>query len=324
MRDKYNIVRQQFITSFIVVSSFLFFASCSSESYTQQDETTKKKGEQTLYFTENEDGQPVHYEANFNDGKITSLYKDGVKIPEDKIKDYKELVYDNLDSIRKDDNDFFAFHHHGPKVFHFDMDSLNSNMKEWRKKFKAENFDFKFDHKKFKENMEKLKEELKDCDDIVIHIDKDKIRKDIDGGLKHLDKLKMHNFNFDFDEDELNKNLKRITIEIEKNKNNLELNMEDFKDQMDDLKDKMGDLSDEMDDLDKEINTLNNFLDAVKVELVKDGLIKSSNEKFEMELSPSKMEVNGEKVADNLLEKYKSLYKKHYNKEIREKIRIQN
>ena len=323
MRDNYNIVKQKFITSFIVVCSFLFFASCSSESYTQQDETKEQKGQQTLYFTEHEDGEAVHYEANFNNGKITSLYKDGVKVPQDRIKGYEDLVYDNLDSIKKDDNSLFAYHRR-PKVFHFNMDSLNNNMKEWRKKFKDETFNFKFDHKKFNENMEKLKEELKDCDNIVIHFDKDKIRKDIDEGLKHLDELKMHNFNFNFNEDELNKNLKSITIELEKNKHNLDLNMEDLKEQMDDLKDKMSSLSDKMGDLDKEMKKLNDFLDEAKVELVKDGLIKSSDEEFELELSPSKMEVNGEKVADNLLEKYKSLYKKHFDKEIKEKIKIQN
>lgn len=322
MRDKYNILRQRFITSFIIAGSLLFFASCGSESYTQQEEKTKQKGEQTLYFTENEDGQAVHYEANFNNGEITSLYKDGVKIPEDKIKDYKELVYDNLDSIGKDDNDFFASHHHGPKVFHFDMDSLSENMKEWRKKFKAENFNFKFDHKKFKEDMEKLKEELKDCDNIVIHIDKDKMQKDIEEGLKNLDQIKIHKF--DFDEDELNKNLKRMTIEIEKNKNDLELNMESLKEQMEDLKDEMGVLSIEMNDLDTEMKNLNSFLDGVKVELVKDGLIKSSDEEFEIELSDSRMEVNDEKVPDNLLEKYKALYKKHFDMEIKGKIKFQN
>ncbi len=322
MRDQYNMLRQQFINSFIIVGSLLFFASCSSESYTQQDETTKKKGEQTLYFSKNEDGHAIHYEANFNNGEITSLYKNGIKVSQDSIKNYGDLVYDNLNSIKRKDNDNFAFH--GPKIFHFDMHSLNNNMKEWRKKFKDEDFSFKFDHKKFKEDIDKLKDELKGCDDIVIHIDKDKIRKDIDEGLKDLDELKMHNFNFDFNEDELNKNLKSITIEIEKNKNNLELNMEDLKDQMDDLKDKMGDLSDEMDNLDKEMKNLNSFLAAVKVELVKDGLIKSSDEEFEMELSPSKMKVNDEKVADNLLEKYKTLYKKYFDKEIEGKIKFEN
>ena len=322
MRDKYNMLRQQFINSFIIVGSLLFFASCSSESYTQQDETAKKKGEQTLYFTKNEDGHAIHYEANFNNGDITSLYKDGVKVSQDSIKDYEDLVYDNLNSIKRKDDNTFAFH--GPKIFHFDMDSLNNNMMGWRKKFKDEDFSFKFNHKKFKEDMDKLKDELKDCDDIVIHIDKDKIRKDIDEGLKHLDDLKLHNFNFNFNGDELNKNLKQLTIEIGKNKNNLELNMEDLKDQMDDLKYKMGDLSHEMDNLDKEMKNLNSFLAAVKVELVKDGLIKSSDEEFEMELSPSRMKVNDEKVADNLLEKYKTLYKKYFDKEIEGKIKFQN
>lgn len=293
MRDYYKSLRQKFITSFIIAGSLLIFASCSPESYTQQDNSTKQKGEQTLYFTENEDGQTVHYEVNFNDGEISSLYKDGVKISENKIKDYEDLVYDNLESIRKDDDDFFIYN--GPKVFHFDMDSLHENMKEIRKKLKAKNFHFKFDHKKFKEDMKKMKEELKDMDEIVIHIDKDKICKNLDKSLMHLNNL---NFDFDFD---LNEH---------------EMNMNRLEEKMEDLKDEMDDLSLEMKDLDKEMKNLNSFLDAVKSELVKDNLIDSADEDLELELNSTEMKVNDKKVPADLFEKYKKMYEDHFNKKL--------
>ena len=303
MRNNYNNFRRQFITSFIIVGSLLFFASCSSESYTQQEDTSQQKGEQSLYFTEYEDGSKTHYEVNFNDGKISSIYKDGIKVPDNEIKDYEDLVNDELNSIKSDKHDFFI--HHSPHVFHFEMDSLKDKMKEVRKKFKAENFNFRFDHKKFKEDMKRLREEFNDSNNIVLHIDRDKICENINESLKHLDELRLHKFNFNFDMDEL------------------ELNMENLEEEMENLKDEMSELSVEMDELDKEMKTLNGFLEAAKSELVKDGLIKSADEEFELELSESKMEVNDEKVSDNLLEKYKALYKEHFGKELKGKLKFQ-
>ncbi len=313
---------QQFLTALVIAGSFLLLVSCSSESFTQQEDEKKQKGEQTLYFTENEDGSKTEYEVHFKDREITSINKNGDKIPDEEIKDYEDLVNDELNSIRKDRFDFFV--HPSPHVFHFDMDEFHKNMEEMRENFKGDNFVFKFDNKKFKEDMDKLEEDLKDCDDIVIHIDKDKIRGNIDEGLKQLDKLKMHKFNFDFDNDELDENMKRIEIELKNFGDDQGLNMEELEDEMKALEEEIGDLSKEMEELDKEIKNLDNFLDAVKSELVKDGLIKNTEEEFELELSSAKMEVNGEKVPDNLLEKYKPLYKEHFGKEIKGEIKFQN
>ena len=291
----------------------LTFTSCSSESYTQQ-EKEKQKGEQTLSFTEQEDGKDVYYEVNFKNGEISSIYKNNVRVPENEIENYQGLVDDKLNSLSKDDD--FYFHHPKPHVYHFDMKEFKDNMKEWKESFKDDQFKFKFDNEKFKADMEKLKEEFKDMDEIVIKIDKDKIKKE-------LDEIKIHKFDFDFDVDELNENMKRITIEIEKNQDELELNMDDLKEEMEQLDEEMKNLSKEMEDLDKEMKILNSFLDDVKNELVNDGLIKNSNDEFQLELSEDKMEVNGEKVSDALHIKYKEIYKNHYNKELNEKVKFQ-
>jgi len=309
-----NKLKFSLITTFLMAGMLLLITSCGSESFTQQEDNAKKKGEQTLSFSEEVNGTEVHYEVNFKEGEISSVYKDNIKIPDNEIEDYEDLVYDKLNSIRKDEDDFYV--HDKPHFFHFDMDDFKEDMKE---EFKGEHFKFRFDDKKFKEDMEKLKEELKDLDEIVIEIDKDKIKKDLDESLKHLDKMRIHKFNFDFDDDEFDK---KIIIELEKDLGEHELNMDELEEDMERLEEEMGNLSEEMKELDKEMKILNKFLDEVKSELFKDGLIKSTKEEFEYELTATEMKVNGEKVSDELHLKYKELYKKHFNKELDGKIKI--
>jgi chromosome segregation ATPase len=303
--------KQKLIYLFLLPGLMLLLSSCSSESFTQQ-ENEKQTGEQTLTFSEEENGKDVHYEVNFKNGEISSVYKDNIKIPENEIKNYQDLINDKLSSLRKDDDDFYVFRHK-PHSYHFDMKEFKENMKDWKEKFKGDQFKFEFDKEKFKADMDKLKEELKDMDEIVIKIDRDKIKKELDG-------IKIPKFNFDFDTDELNENMKRITIEIEKNQDELEFNMDELMEEMEQLDEEMKDLSKEMEKLDKEMKILDNFLNDVKEELVKDGLIKNSDEEFKLKLSKDEMEINGEKVSGALHSKYKELYKKHYNKELNEKV----
>ena len=300
MRDNYNKLRQKFITSFIIASSLFIFASCSSEAYTQED-TSEQKGEQSLYFTQNENGNRVHYKVNFDGGEISSIYKDGVKVPDNEVKDYEDLVNDELNSIKSNKHDFFI--PHSRHVFHFDMDSLNDKMKKMREKFKAENFHFKFDHKKFKEDMKKMREELKDLDNIVIHIDKDKICENLNKSLRHLNNL---NFDFDFD------------FDADKH----EISMENLKEDMKNLKEEMSDLSIEMEDLNKEMKTLSKFLEDVKSELVKDELINSEDEDFNLEIKSTGMKINSEKVSADLFEKYKKMYEDHFNKKLKDGVKF--
>jgi hypothetical protein len=43
-----------------------------------------------------------------------------------------------------------------------------------------------------------------------------------------------------------------------------------------------------------------------------------------MEFTRDKLEINGKRLPDNLLEKYKEMYKEHFGKEISNKFRINN
>ncbi|RPI70435.1 MAG: hypothetical protein EHM47_12120, partial [Ignavibacteriales bacterium] len=225
---------------FLTFAVITLFVSCSSESFTQQD-LSKDKGEKTLTFTEKEEGKDVQFEINFKDGKIHSIYRDNVKVPDAEIEDYSDMIYDELYSLRG---------HHKPYVFHFDADEFKENMEKFRSKIRSDKLNLKFDKEEFKKHMQKLKEELKDMDEIVIKIDKDKIRNE-------LDNIKIHKFNFDND----------FNFDFDFDEH--EINMDELEKEMERLDEEMDDLSLEMKELDKEMKILDNFLKDIKNELVK-------------------------------------------------------
>jgi chromosome segregation ATPase len=101
-----------------------------------------------------------------------------------------------------------------------------------------------------------------------------------------------------------------------------ELNMENLEEEMERLEFEMDDLSKEMEELDREMKILDKFLKAIKKELVKDNYLNNADENFELELSSTEMKVNNKKVPDDLFNKYKEIYKEHYNKEPGDKIKI--
>jgi hypothetical protein len=67
---------------------------------------------------------------------------------------------------------------------------------------------------------------------------------------------------------------------------------------------------------------LNSFLDDLKSELVKDGYIKSENEKFDLEMNASFTKVNDRVVKPEHQKKYLDLYKSYFNKVIEGTIKI--
>jgi hypothetical protein len=64
------------------------------------------------------------------------------------------------------------------------------------------------------------------------------------------------------------------------------------------------------------LKKLNDFIDAIKEEMVKDNLIKSEDEKLNLDLDDNGMEVNGKKVSNELYEKYKKMYEEHFDKKL--------
>jgi len=217
----------------ILLSAVLMIFTFTPESLPQVND--KNVNERTLTFTDEEDGKEVHYEVKFKDGEIVSIYRNNIKITEEELDDYSDKVYDVLQDLLKEEQEAYTFN--------FDFDELRESLKNMHENLKAEQFKFKFDNEEFRKQMEKLKEEFKDIDKMVIQIDKDKLKENID-------RLKIHKFDFDFDYD----------FDFDDS----ELNPEKLQEEMDKLNEKMEDLNKEIDELDKEMKILNKFIIEVK------------------------------------------------------------
>ena len=80
------------------IFSVLAFFLLSSVSIAEQTaDTLKKDSPKYLSFYENVDGEKIHWEANFQGSEIISVYKNGKRIPDDLLADYKDKIYEELD-----------------------------------------------------------------------------------------------------------------------------------------------------------------------------------------------------------------------------------
>jgi hypothetical protein len=300
----------------ILMVTILLISSCSTSSETESsfDKSIKPKGEQTLHFTHKENEQTVDYEVIFRDDKIISLYLNGIKIPDSEIKGYEDIVYNKLNRMRKEINDDDVVF-----VFRLNSDEFKERMNEFREKFKDDEFKFRFDKEKFKADMDRLKEELKNKK-IVINLDKEKMKKNMQKLREHLKELEFEkpefDFDFDFDFDDLNDKMKKLKIKIMKKDNVHRIETEKLEKDMEKLKEEMGDLSIKMNDLEIELDKLDNFLTALKEELVKDNLINSVDDNLELEMSGDKMIVNEKEITGSLFSKYKNMYENHFDKKL--------
>ena len=184
-----------------------------------------------------------------------------------------------------------------------------------------------FDDDEFEEEMNNLHSELDKLKDIDIHINFDSLNDEMKKLAEELKNLKLEDIkiDFDFDADEFNENMHKLANELKEEKfafKDFDIDMSDFNEKMESLKDELKDLKIDLKDLDKELAKLKAFMKELRAEMRKDGLIEDENEDINMELNKSEMEINGEKVPDELFQKYKSLYKKHFGKELEEGFQI--
>jgi len=299
----------------LIITIGLSSLSCAtSTSGNFSSDSLHKENDKYLSFYEKEDGRNIHWEVNFENEEIASVYRNGEKIPTEDVDDYRAMINEKLDEIRfglkkqsfKMDHfafDMDEFHSDMEKFgeqmhnrfeclddFKFDDEEFNKNMKELQErlgKLKDRKFDLKFDSEKFKEQMEKLNEQFKDH---------------------------QFNFEFDFDTDEL----EEIIESHQFNLDDIDINLEDFDIQMEKLNRELEELDLNLEDLDENLGKLDAFIDELKRELVVDGYLDSDNEDVEIKISANEMFVDGDKVLAELLDKYKDIYKKHMGKDMSE------
>jgi hypothetical protein len=171
---------------------FLFASALFASTPT---DSLNKDSSKYLSFYENVEGERIHWEVNFMGDEITSIYKNGSRIPDDLVSDYKEKVYDQLDDMRFGDREFKF---HMPLVvgedFHFDMEELHKELEEMKKEIPKHKEHFKFyqfDSQEFEKEMEELEKELENN--------------------------KSHNYKFKFDEKEFKEQMEQLEKDLKEN-----------------------------------------------------------------------------------------------------------
>ncbi len=147
------------LSSILFIAAIFLFASISCAD--TPTDSLSKNSQKYLSFYETVDGNRIHWEVNFDGNKIKSVYKNGNRIPDDLVDDYKNKVYKELDEMRFGDK-IYSFRMHD---FNIDMDEIHKNMKEFKEKFKDHKWnleEFNFDDEKLKQDMEELQEKLKE------------------------------------------------------------------------------------------------------------------------------------------------------------------
>lgn len=290
------------------------------------DTTGLKKGTQKLNFYEDENGKRVHYKAKFMEGKLTDLYIDGEKVPDNQLNKYESKIQKKVDEYesalkeyRREKEEY--------KMFAKDYRRKMKNLREKLEDIRTDRFDFDFDRdfdfhvskpdlSELRESMRELKRELKDSfadRSIVIppiHIPRIHIPP------LHIPPVPPVCFDDDGWEnwnEELKENLEEFKAEMMNNR----FNMKEFNENMKEFRGKMKEFGAEM-------KKFGSFIKEMKCELIDDGIINSGDDIDELLLSEHKMEVNGNTVSADLHKKYIDMYEKHTGKKIegKNKIRI--
>lgn len=124
-------------------------------------DSLNKDSQKYLSYYESVNGERIHWEANFFGDKITSIYKNGKRIPDDLVEDYKYKVYNELDEMRFGGKQFsFQMPVIVGEDFDFDFDELNKELEEL--KIDLPKLKQQFNSEEFKKEMEELKKELKE------------------------------------------------------------------------------------------------------------------------------------------------------------------
>lgn len=315
---------------FLLISSSFYSCTSSAQENLQKDPDSEDikagKNEKVFSFHKTTDGKDNYWKAVFNDDKLVELYKNGKKIPDENLDDYKDMVGNELSGL----NDYhFEFPQHNFH-FRFNREALDSAMKELNLNLSNKNFgwvDSVFNSEEFKSEMDSLRKNLSGLKKMKFdfHFDTTAFNKSMRELRENLKNMKFNRSDFECDMSAFKEGMKKFHEEMEHNR----FNSEDFKIEMDKLshqmtkfKSEMKSFHSNMEKFKKEMKTFKSFMKDVRHELVKDNLIKSEDEEFDMKMDSKSMSINGEKVPDNLFKKYKEIYKKNYGKEIEHEINI--
>ncbi len=302
--------------SLLLIPAALLFAlaGCSTSNQgTALQSDLNTRADQTFSFYKDDDGKNVRWEVNFENGEISSLYKDGQRIPDSEIEDYKDMIFHGLDKLHN------KSHHISIDLsgFESDMGRFRQDMQKLKEEMQNQKYEFNFNNQEFKEGMKKLSEELSTLKDKKIRIDydSDKFREEMKNLKKELD------IHVDVSMDDLDKSLEKMNEEMVEHRQELShitIDLSGLDEAMAHLDENLANVKINLKGLDVKLKKLNEFIDKIKEEMVKDNLLKDTKDKLNLELNKNGMKVNGREVPRELFEKYKRMYEEHFDKKLSE------
>jgi hypothetical protein len=339
---------------FICLFLLAGLSSCSSQETTKAPKS--KLADKTLSFYEDEDGKDVHYQVSFDKkNRITSLEVDGKEIPPGEYKNYQDLVYSKINEIgdispkRKRmlyrfDTDIDSLIipdlSELPKIRHFKFrdfrdSTFTDDLKDhyifrnwddstWQSDMNSRHYIFKgWDDSTFREGVKNMKEEMAKLKDVKVRIkfDKDKFSKEMEILRKELSDM-----NINEDLRNLNEDIRKMTEELRNKKiviDDIKVDIPEIEVEIKNLDRKKLNLDRELSELRKELNKLEGFMNDMRKELRKDGIIKSEDEDFSIRVRSGKIIVNDEEIPSEKAAKYREIYRKNFGKELKESERFE-
>ncbi len=315
---------------FLLISSSFYSCTSTAQENLQKDSDSEDlkagRNEKVFSFHKTADGKDNYWKAIFKNGELSELYKNGKKIPDENLDDYKDMINNELAGLNDYHFDFPKHEFH----FQFDRSSLDSAMQQLHKSLSHKDFgwvDSAFNSEEFRSQMDSLRKNLSGLKKMKFdfQFDTSSFNKDMKVLRENLKNMKFNRNDFECNMGAFKEGMKRFREEIEHNRFNSEdfkIKMDKLSHQMDKFKEEMKSFHTNMEKFKKEMKTFKNFMKDVKHELVKDNLIKSTDEEFDMKMNSKEMLINGKKVPDDLFKKYKEIYKQNYGKEIDHEINI--
>jgi len=335
-----DIIEASFINPFTFENDKTSFVPSVNLISNTADTNSIYKGSRILKFYSDDNSEKTKYKAKLEDGKLVELRINGEKIPDnelhkydarvaEKAKEYDELLSEYHDKGKKYREEMKELHKKIDKFENNDQYSFNYNFPD-NHSFSYPNFPF--DSTNWEEMAENLQKGIRE------------------GFLKHpivippihipqinIPEINIPDINLNwscdstFDNEAFKEGMKKWKHNFKMNMKNFNLNMDDFKADMkkvkadlmqnglnnETLKSGMKYLSKNMGKLKNQLHALKSFNIELRDELENDNLLKDDDSINNLSISKDEMIVDGKKVSPELHEKYLTLYKKHFGKELK-------
>lgn len=288
--------------------SFLLLTACSSsETVNNSESTTSYK---TFTF---KDGNDL-YRVEFDNNKIKSIFKNNQKLPDNEIDNYRDRVIYELKNLT---NDFYSNREKPKRIKIFidkdfaERDSLESDKEEFEYPM---SFKFKIDDDFLKDmriELDSMMKELKDKD-FEIYISPDDMKSEIRRFKEHFKKFSLPEPP-KFDRDRVKEEMKRFREEMKK-LDSIDIDLRDmFRDFQKQKKRNIEII--ELKRNSDEQKKAKYLINELKEELMKDGFLESIDSELKFQMNDDKMSVNGKVLPEELICKYKELFKMHHKRD---------